>query len=444
MATRQYIGARYVPKFFNFNGSSEWQSGVAYEALTIVTRNGNSYTSKKPVPANIGAPEQNTEYWVATGIYNQQVEQFVQMLTDFMSDGAIGSSNLADNAVTSNKIADGAVTGDKLADRYIINVGDSYQQGYDPNGNNAGWGSYLFSMFGYRGKNITGVGGAGFGAGANNPLDFTTILNNNPPTDIDYDKVTDIVVGGGYNDFNRSANDISAGITRFYNHCKNRYPKAKIWVAPIGWAWTNNGDGITPAKVGATYRTYMSGCRDKDMTILNSCIGVLFGCNGLSTADYKHPTEAGNKAIASAIHAGLNGQEYTASGAVYNLPITTPNWSGSIKATVLTCGGMASIILTPLNVKYQGTSVQLNYFILDFARHPFMCMIGQRIGTAIHYDSSYVNTPVAFEVQVDGRVGLGLQVINEARSNYTSAAMFELFGGATPDTAFTVHCANAQ
>ena len=75
MAVHQYVGARYVPKFYeNSLGTSEWQSGVIYEPLTIVTYNGNSYTSKKYVPANIGDPSHNTAYWVATGTYNQQIQ----------------------------------------------------------------------------------------------------------------------------------------------------------------------------------------------------------------------------------------------------------------------------------------------------------------------------------------------------------------------------------
>ena len=45
MSRRQYIGARYVPKFFDWDGSTEWRSGVTYEALTIVTRNGYNYTA---------------------------------------------------------------------------------------------------------------------------------------------------------------------------------------------------------------------------------------------------------------------------------------------------------------------------------------------------------------------------------------------------------------
>ena len=74
MALHQYIGARYVPTFYtNSQGTAEWSSGVIYEPLTIVTYNNNSYTSKKLVPASVGNPSANPEYWVATGVYNAQV-----------------------------------------------------------------------------------------------------------------------------------------------------------------------------------------------------------------------------------------------------------------------------------------------------------------------------------------------------------------------------------
>lgn len=76
MGTRQYIGARYVPKFYeNSLGTAEWQAGVIYEPLTIVTYNRNSYTSKRNVPANVGNPSANAFYWVATGNYNEQINE---------------------------------------------------------------------------------------------------------------------------------------------------------------------------------------------------------------------------------------------------------------------------------------------------------------------------------------------------------------------------------
>lgn len=75
MATKDYVGARYVPKFAD---PVEWSANTAYEGLTIVSYNGASYTSKKPVPATVGNPGENSDYWACTGNYNGQVEIYRQ------------------------------------------------------------------------------------------------------------------------------------------------------------------------------------------------------------------------------------------------------------------------------------------------------------------------------------------------------------------------------
>lgn len=67
----QYIGARYVPLFAEpFN----WDINKEYEPLTIVTNQGNSYTSRQFVPK--GVDINNTTFWVSTGNYNAQIEQY--------------------------------------------------------------------------------------------------------------------------------------------------------------------------------------------------------------------------------------------------------------------------------------------------------------------------------------------------------------------------------
>ena len=78
MAVRQYIGARYVPKFYEGSNGSEWDANVQYEALTIVTYLNNTYTSKKFVPASVGSPMSNPDYWVATGMYNAQLNALTE------------------------------------------------------------------------------------------------------------------------------------------------------------------------------------------------------------------------------------------------------------------------------------------------------------------------------------------------------------------------------
>ena len=71
MSVTQYIGARYVPLFAD---PIAWDITQQYEPLTIVYYQGNSYTSKQAVPANIDIS--NTDYWALTGNYNAQIEQY--------------------------------------------------------------------------------------------------------------------------------------------------------------------------------------------------------------------------------------------------------------------------------------------------------------------------------------------------------------------------------
>ena len=70
-----YVGHRYVPKIFG-----EWDKKNQYEGLSIVTHQGNSYTSKKRVP--VGIDILNEEYWVVTGNYNAQVEEYRKEVKD--------------------------------------------------------------------------------------------------------------------------------------------------------------------------------------------------------------------------------------------------------------------------------------------------------------------------------------------------------------------------
>lgn len=71
-----YKGRRYVPKI-----EGVWDNTKTYEALTIVTYRGNSYTSKRDVPS--GVLINNEYYWVLTGNYNSQVEMYRREVLGF-------------------------------------------------------------------------------------------------------------------------------------------------------------------------------------------------------------------------------------------------------------------------------------------------------------------------------------------------------------------------
>ena len=74
-----YVGHRYVPKIIG-----EWDNTQIYEPLSIVQYQGASYTSRQYVP--VGVELTNEEYWVVTGNYNAQVEQYRQDVVKVSND----------------------------------------------------------------------------------------------------------------------------------------------------------------------------------------------------------------------------------------------------------------------------------------------------------------------------------------------------------------------
>lgn len=61
----------------------EWNEGTSYEYLTLVINNGNSYISKKDVPA--GTPVTNKDYWVKSSDWNAQLDN-IQNDIDTIND----------------------------------------------------------------------------------------------------------------------------------------------------------------------------------------------------------------------------------------------------------------------------------------------------------------------------------------------------------------------
>jgi hypothetical protein len=113
MAIRQYIGARYVPKFSDVNGGV-WDSQYSYEALEIVKNGNDFYTSKTPVP--VGVDISNSTYWVKTGDYNGAIAEINSRIDDIVNlrlhvktpedFGAVGDGVTDDSAAFQSAVED--------------------------------------------------------------------------------------------------------------------------------------------------------------------------------------------------------------------------------------------------------------------------------------------------------------------------------------------------
>ena len=289
MGTRQYIGARYVPKFAN---PIEWDNARAYEALEIVTYLGTSYTSKKAVP--VGTAITNSEYWVATGNYNAQVAEYAEQVTNLAESltGILASEN----------------------DPYFIFQGDSYAITgfYDWQT----WGQLVATYLGLSASQYTILDNSGGGfTDVGDHGNFVTHLQSSPVTG---HTVTHIVVCGGANDRNENTTQLAQDIATYISTAKTLYPYAKIYVGMIG----NSSNSVYSYEMmNVSYKYY------KEESIKNGAIWMespTWACAFESDwYNELHPNATGQQKIAISIASEILGNGSTPCYDVNELSLTT-------------------------------------------------------------------------------------------------------------------------
>lgn len=231
LINRQYVGARYVPKIMG-----EWNKALRYEALSIVTYKGNSFTSKIPVPPNIDIS--NTTYWVNTGNYNAQVEAYrteTAQLKNDLNNEITNRKNDLNNETTNRKNAD---------KDNILWIGDSYSVNYNhklPNGvrdmlNAKNW--YEYSK-----------GGAGF-AGAWGGASFNDLIEEakNQMSDSQKEMIKYVYIVGGANDSSFEWGTLKPKVISTVKNAKSSFPNAQVCFIFASCAYDTFLDLHTKAK----------------------------------------------------------------------------------------------------------------------------------------------------------------------------------------------------
>lgn len=272
LINRQYVGARYVPKIMG-----EWNKALQYEALSVVTHLGNSFTSKVPVPVNIDIT--NTDYWINTGNYNAQVESY-RKETEKVSKGLNDITNLIDKSQF-----------------YPLIIGDSY--------NTTGiasptWGEIFQSNMGLsdniNSKNLgyASRGFIGYGDG-----DYLTELKRdlpNLPLPLK-NKITACIICGGANDCNENVteNKLESAIKKTCEYIKSMLPNCKTFY--IGFISRNLLVNNPFYKYRPMYRTAVVNLH---YTWLNGMENALYDITHFKQ-DNLHPNESGMYDIANAL-----------------------------------------------------------------------------------------------------------------------------------------------
>lgn len=364
---RQYVGARYVPKFAD---PVAWTSGTSYEAMTIVTYNNSSYTSKVPVPPTVGTPASSPQYWALTGNYNAQVEQYRQdtakvseKITKETQD-RINADNAITQTVSQNKqdletsIAQNKqdvnetknlLISPMIRYRNYIVIGDSWGVGY-LSASMIGWPEYLSHILPHDNWYTKSEGSMGFvGKAVGTEHTFLTCLQSMAsdipkPEDIDC-----IIIGGGAND-NYDTTTLNTAIESFVNYATATYPNATVYVIacniqlPYDLTWLSTGSCYAKA---SNYSTHARG-----INIVNCVPGNLY-------TEPLHCTDDGYKLCAECIAQAILGIPISCGNQNYKSTFSSSDGKIQLQIGELWNNGAVNIYATIQS--FFGTEIASNY-----------------------------------------------------------------------------------
>lgn len=195
-----------------------------------------------------------------------------------------------------------------LQDRYVI-IGDSYLEGYTPDGNVESFGIKLQRMMNKSDEDwvMAYKGGVGF-INKVNQQDFSTLTQDaynkckSPAT------ITHVIYAGGYNDSGNNSEAIQKAVKSCYDKMHSLFPNAVMYLADIACNFKDESilwhlhDNVLHAY------NYAGGSNLKITSL--GYIGNCLHERGMMASDGYHPNDWGQGIIALALSYKLRGGEY--------------------------------------------------------------------------------------------------------------------------------------
>ena len=279
-----------------------WDISKNYPKYAIVEDSGTGYLSLKPVPAGIAI--NNLDYWLPVGTYSTAIADLQTRVNALEGTVTTLSGTVAGHTTQINTLSNKLDVNNMIKGQ-IVYIGDSYLAGWTPDGDVTSWGQHLKNIMNKPNDKIFAVGGVGFcnTVGGEN---FRTLVDTAAAdVDVDNDKVTLVLFGGGWNDKGYSASDLVTAMQDAINKVHNNFPNAIALFAYMAWD-RNSGNFNTYNKLYLPAR-YANAIKQTGIGWIENIYKCLQAPEGYFSSDGTHPNNEGQKAIANAIYSALIG-----------------------------------------------------------------------------------------------------------------------------------------
>ena len=272
----KYVGARYVPLFAD---PLEWDRETAYEPLTIVVHEGNSYTSKTFVP--VGMDITNGDYWALTGNYNAQVEQYREEVKQY------------DERISALE-GDNTFLKDHVRTKFLV-LGDSWSDQHF-NADTHQW----VEIYANR-NNMTATNYAEGGAG----FVTNTIAEHTIPQQADLaianisdpENYREVIIIGGVNDTSENINNnkVAAALNQTLKKVNAKFPNANIKIA-------SNTGSDSDSKAYTLNTAFFNNSNESLNTQMYDLFHLFYRSDTyFSEDDHLHPNTKGARLIANTL-----------------------------------------------------------------------------------------------------------------------------------------------
>lgn len=218
---------------------------------------------------------------------------------------------------------------ESLKDRYVL-IGDSYMEGYTPDGNVESFAYKLKRMLNAQDDDfiISYYGGVGF-VNTVDDKTYKTLTQEAYNNTTNPETITHVIYAGGYNDSPYTSEKIQTAINECYTKMHELFPNAVMYLANIGSTFKNH-EVLWHLHDNVQHSYDYAGGLGKVCSL--GYIGNALHERDMMASDGKHPTEWGQLVIATALSYKLRGGEYQPVGRFidFNASSTTPGTSSSV------------------------------------------------------------------------------------------------------------------
>lgn len=233
-------------------------------------------------------------------------DRFKDNSNTYLCKDTQGRQNLDDyKVVVDKKVTD---LKESLKDRYVL-IGDSYLEGYTPDGNVQSFGIKLKNMLNISDDDfiMAYYGGTGFVNKVDNQ-DYATLTQSAYNNTKNPYSITHVIYAGGYNDSENTSESIQKGVKACYDKMHSLFPNAKMYLADIACAFKDESR-LWHFHDNVSHGFECSGGDDKQIIYLGY-MGNALHERGMMASDGYHPTDWGHWIIALCLYYKLMGGEY--------------------------------------------------------------------------------------------------------------------------------------